>query len=187
MRAPALLLLASFALALAAGGEACAQAPAPAPVSAPDVFVEKLKTYEPAAVVAASQYARNVNMRGNMERQIPMILQGLSHRLKSNNPDLKPEQAKAFADLFIKKLMEDQTGAMERAATLALLETFSKEEIVALNEFYASPIGASVLAKQAQMQGRLDENLRLLRSVLFPRAIEAAKAQARQNGLDLKL
>ena len=62
-----------------------------------------------------------------------------------------------------------------------------KDEIVALNQFYSSPIGRSVLVKMPKLMGRIPELNQLMQEYVLPRALERAKAELQKAGVDMKL
>jgi hypothetical protein len=153
----------------------------------PDKFEEKLKTYDPAAVQAAREYAKTVGMVDMMQKSIPQMRAGLTTQVKAKNPRIDENQLNLFFDAFFKSAFVENGPVLERATLLLVLDTLSKDEIVALNKFYSSPIGRSVLVKMPQFMGRMPEVIQVMQEYVLPRALERAKAEMQKAGIEMKL
>ena len=177
-------LVLSFAAALFLCGQPVgAQTPTPAPGG----YQDKLKTYDPAAVAAAESYAKTFNMRGMMEKSAPGVVRTLAEQLKAKNPGLTEDQNQKFFALFTQKFIADSSEVVEHAMILQMLDVFSKEELVAIDKFYSSPVGVSVLKKMPVLMGHMPHVMDLMQSYIIPRALDAAKDQMRQNGVEVKI
>ncbi len=155
--------------------------------SQPDQFEQKLRTYDPAAVTAAQNYARTFNMRGMLEKSIPALTQAVTQQIKGKNPNINEAQAKEFVDTFLRSAFVDQAPVLEQATILLMLDIFSKDELTALNQFYSSPVGAGILQKMPAMMGRMPEVMQLVQTYVLPRALETARAHMQKNGVDVKI
>lgn len=153
----------------------------------PDKFEEKLKTYDPAAVEAAREYMKTFGMLDMMQKSIPQMRAGLTAQIKAKNPQIDENQVNSFFDAFFKSAFVENGPVLERATLLLMLDIFSKDEIVALNQFYSSPIGRSVLVKMPKLMGRIPELNQLMQEYVLPRALERAKAELQKAGVDMKL
>jgi hypothetical protein len=154
---------------------------------APDQFEQKLKTYDPAAVNAARAYAQTFDIKGVLEKSIPQMRAGLTAQLKAKNPQLDEKKFGVFFDAFFKSAFVDDAPVVEKAILLITLDIMSKEELVALNQFYSSPIGKSILLKMPQLMGRLPELNATMEKYVLPRALERARAEVKKSGVDIKI
>ena len=162
-------------------------APARAAGVTAEQYEEKLKTYDPAAVEAAKFYAQTFELIASYKKSAPQMEQGMARQLKAKNPDITEEQSKLFIKTFEDVSINDGAAAMERGAVLALLDIMSKDELVALRDFYSSPNGASILKKFGAYSERLAEVKGVMKSEIFPRALEAAKAKLKESGVEVKM
>ncbi len=183
MRAIARLLLPLVLLPCLCGAPALAQTPAPAAGG----YQEKLKTYDPAAVAAAESYAKTFNMRGMMEKSAPGVVRTLSEQMKAKNPGLTDAQSQKFFSLFTQNFLSDSSEVVEHAMILQMLDVFSKEELVAVDTFYSSPLGVSVLKKMPVLMGHMPHIMEMMQSFIIPRALDAAKEQMRKDGVEVKI
>lgn len=154
---------------------------------APDKFDEKLKSYDPATLAAARDYMKTFGMKEMLEKSIPPMRQGLLAQLKAKNPGLDEKQASMFMDAFFKSAFVDDAAVTERATIILMLDIFTKDELVALNKFYSSPVGRSILAKMPVMMGRLPEVQEIMSTYVLPRALEHAVGVMKKAGVDMKL
>ncbi len=153
----------------------------------PDQFEQKLKSYDPATVEAARAYARTFDMKGMMEKSAPRIAASLAAQVKAKNPNLNDEQTKLFIDTFMQCALVDNAEVLEQASILLMLDIFTKEELVALDQFYSSPVGAGILKKLPIMMGRMPEIMQVVQTYIVPRALEAAVSRLRERGVEVKI
>jgi hypothetical protein len=178
-------LLKSFVLAFAVLA-ACSQASF-AEDAATDVFAQKLKSYDPEAVEAARSYARTFNFKNIMEKSVPALTQAATRQIKAKNPELTDQQINGFVEAFLKTALVDSAPVLEEASILMMLDIFNKDELIALDKFYSSPVGASIVKKIPIMMGRMPELMQTMQAQVFPRAFAAARDQMKQNGVDVKI
>jgi hypothetical protein len=161
--------------------------PAGALDATPDQFEQKLQSYDPAAVDAARAYARVFDMKGMMEKSIPALKQALLRQLKAKNPSLSDAQLDSFFDAFFRGAFVDGAPVLEQATILIMLEVLSKDEIIALNQFYSSPIGQGILAKMPVVLGRMPELMAVMEKYVIPGALESARATMKKGGVDVRI
>jgi len=161
--------------------------PALALEAAPDQFEQKLQTFDPAAVAAARSYARVFDIKGMMEKSMPALKQALLRQLKAKNPALSDPQIDAFFDAFFRGAFIDGAPVLEQATVIIMLEVLSKDEIVALNQFYSSPIGREILGKMPVVMGRMPELMAVMEKYVIPDALEAARATMKKGGVDVRI
>jgi hypothetical protein len=153
----------------------------------PDQFEEKLRTYDSESVEAARNYAKAFDMKESISKSIPMLKQAMTRQLKSKNPNLTEDQAHEYIDAYVQSAFVDDIGVLDRATVLLVLDIFSKDELVALNQFYSSPIGSGILKKMPTMTVRMSEVVRFMQSYVMPRASEAARAKLLKDGVEVKM
>jgi hypothetical protein len=154
---------------------------------APSELEQKLEIFDPAAVEAARSYARAADMKALIESTIPSLRQLMTSQVKAKNPSVNDAQVNAFVEAFLKVAYVDQAAIVEQATILLMREVFSTDEIIALNEFYSSPIGRKLLAKMPRFAARTTELTILMQSYVFPQAVEAAQQTMKKNGVDIQL
>ncbi|MCW2275388.1 DUF2059 domain-containing protein [Rhodoblastus acidophilus] len=177
MRRPAsLLVLMALALCGAASAQDSAQG-----------YAGKLKAYDPQAVEAAQAYAKTLDLRALVTKSAPFAAQQVNQRLRAANPGLGEDQASAFVDHFVEKMLTQDVDAIERASVLTLLETMDKDELEALRAFQQTPMGAKVVRKMPLLVARLNENMRLMNDFVIPRALAAARDEMLKAGVEVKI
>ncbi|MGO9743077.1 MAG: DUF2059 domain-containing protein [Roseiarcus sp.] len=176
----------ALGLTLAFAASAEAQTAPAAPIS-PDQFAEAIGRYDPESVAAARTYATIYNIRGMVDRTAPGVAQRLAQHVKSLNPNLSDDNIKIFVDTFMQSAMVDNSAVLEQAAELTVLEAFSKDELAALAQFYASPIGAKILQKAPAIMTRLPQILGLMQTYVVPKATQAAEAALRARSVEVKM
>ena len=77
----------------------------------------------------------------------------------------------------------DKLDLLIDLSMISALEVFSKDELIALDEFYSTPVGQSVQAKMPQLVARLPATMQ----VVMPLVIEDMRAKLKTNGLEVKL
>jgi hypothetical protein len=174
-------------LAIAAALMGAAAGPAFALDTPPDQFEQKLKSYDPETVAAALAYAKTFNVKEMFTKTAPQMTKNLTQQLKSQNPALSEEQTKDFIGAFMQSALVDNAEVFEQATILIMLDVFSKDELVALNQFYSSPVGAGILKKMPVMMGRMPELSKVMQSYVLPRALEAARRHMRASGVEVKI
>ncbi len=181
MRLSALILTPFVALALLAG----------APARAQDLggagFEDKIKSYDPATVASARDFAKKFDMQGMIQKALPVLLQRLSQQVAANNPDLGEEKTEKFLGAFTQNLIADNGRTVEQAVILDMLEVISKDELEALNQFASTPIGVRALRKIPTLAARLPNDMQLMQTAVVPRALEEARALMRKDGVEVKI
>jgi hypothetical protein len=72
---------------------------------------------------------------------------------------------------------------MQTINEVAALETFSTQEMIALDDFYSSPAGQVILGKMPQLSLRIGP---MVQSVV-PEMVQEIRAKMRDQGVELKL
>ena len=153
----------------------------------PDQFDRMLQKYDAATVEAARSYARTFNMKQMFERSIPALRQSMMAQLRAKNQALNEQQISAFFEAFMQSALVDAAPVLEQATILIMLDVLTKEEIVALNQFYSSSVGREILAKMPVVLGRIPEVMGLMQTYIIPRALEVAREQMKKSGVDVRI
>ena len=171
-RAP-LLLAILVAVGLSSAG--AAETP-PLPVN--DLQLdEQLAKADPAAVAAARHYYESPKIRDGMLSMLrsltPVIL---ANQEKAAGKAMLPgERAKLVA--VIDKAMNDSFPFLLRLNTVAAVQMFTRDQLVALDQFYSSPMGQSILEKMPALGQRLPQ----IMQAFTPRFTAAVQAGMTTN------
>ncbi|THD47426.1 MAG: DUF2059 domain-containing protein [Bradyrhizobium sp.] len=152
----------------------------------PSQFADKLKGYDPATVEAARAYAHTFNLKGLVAQSAPQIAARVSVQLKTKNPTMTDDQVNQFIDAFMKSVLLENSDVIEQAAIVVMLEVFSKDELIALQQFYSSPVGTEVLKKMPSVMGRMSDITQLMQTYIVPRALDSAVSSLRASGVQVK-
>ena len=146
--------LATLAL-VAAPASAFADVPPPPLPTNEQALQKQLQTFDPGAVAAARHYYES-----------PKVKDGILSVLTSLYPAIIANQEKAsgkkLSDADRMKLLAVLNRAMNenfdfllRLNMVAALETLSTEQLVALDQFYSSPVGQGILDKMPKVSQRM--------------------------------
>lgn len=152
-----------------------------------EAYAAKLKAFDPRAVEAAQGYVQTLDLRALVTKSAPFAAQQVNQRVRVANPGLGEDQASAFVDHFVQKMLTQDVDAIERASVLTLLETMDKVELEALRAFQQTPMGAKVVRKMPLLVARLNENMRLMNDYVIPRALSAARDEMLKSGVEVKI
>ncbi len=184
-------LLGLIVIALTAGaGHAGALAPALAPLPMNEQQVqEQLKTFDPTAVAAVRHYFENPAMKRASLSKMQGVMQAINTeamravRQQEKTPDDKALVAKLEAEnsRVVAAASKAATGNYEFITSLQLiaaLQTFSTDEIVALDAFYNSPTGQAIVGKMPVLSRRMPE----VKRVVMPRLMAVMKVDDPAGG-----
>ena len=146
----------------------------------------KLATYDPVAVEAANSYAKNFDMSKQMKLIAQSMAPGVVANIKRKNPSATEEDIKIFWEEFSRVALVDSAPLFEKWTVMNILDVFTTEEIVAVNDFYSSDVGKRVMSKLPQLMASMPEMLGLLEKYTMPAANAAAKAKLKAMGKDIK-
>ncbi len=152
------------------------------PSNLPASIEKRLQTFDPVAVAAARHYYTSPLLKASFTTMIPKITAGLSEAIEHSNPELdQPSKAEV-----LQVAQEAITGRLDLIidmSMVAALEVLSKDELIAVDQFYSSPVGQSVMTKMPQVMSRLPSMMQ----VVMPLVIEDLRAKMKAKGKDLKL
>jgi hypothetical protein len=174
---------------LAAAVASCLLAPAlPALAQAPvpQATVPK-PPRDPQLVALARDYARAAELTSGLSRSLPAISEQIVRSVRQKNPTASNDTIVAFSDALFDEFLLKRTDEIEAALIDVLIDTYNKEELTALKTFYSSPIGQSIIKKQAQLGAKLPAALQEWTRKAAPEAVQAAGARMKAAGKELKL
>jgi hypothetical protein len=116
----------------------------------PASIEKRLQSFDPAAVAAARHYCTSPLLKASFTAMIPKITEAMGTNLERTNPGLDPEKKRVVLEV-----VQEAVDLMIDMAMIAVLEVYTKEEFIALDQFYSSPVGQSVITKMPQVMNRL--------------------------------
>lgn len=174
-------LLASFIVALSL------LVALPAAAQSPDAELNaKLAKYDPVAVKAALHYAEVFNMKSVLAQSVAPVRDAIVKMVKAKNPGLDDATAKEFVEVALKVMYVDHADFFEKYTITLMLDIFSTEEIIAVDKFYSSDVGRSMLKKMPQMMGRIPEIFAIMEKEIVPLALEEAKKALKAKGKNIR-
>ncbi len=182
MRARSRIVGVALSLALIFGA-----AVASAQQEGPEAYEQKLKSYDPDTVAAAKAYSEMMNIRGAFEQAIPMMSKNLAGELKTKNPKLTDQQVQEFMDVFLHSALVDSADIIQKYSMIMMLDIYTKDELLALNQFYSSPVGSSILKKRPIMMSRIPEMMSLMMKYVIPPALAAARNSMKARGVEITI
>ncbi|HEX3497453.1 MAG TPA: DUF2059 domain-containing protein [Methylocella sp.] len=148
----------------------------------PSSIEKRLESFDPAAVAAARHYYTSPVLKAAFEAMLPKMAEAMDTAIKRANPELDTPSQRAVRDATQEALSTRFDLVIDMAMTAAL-EVFSKDELIALDQFYSSPVGQSVITKMPQVMNRLPAMMQ----VLMPLMLEDVRAKMKAKGKDLRL
>jgi hypothetical protein len=153
----------------------------------PKSIGEKLQKYDVENVKLAKEYMTLFGMQDILKQSVPAVSQALLAQVKQQNPSVNEAQIKKFNDVFFKAAFVDNTKLIEDMTLIICLDIFSKEELSELVKFYSTKVGQSIIKKMPQLIARIPEINQVTMNYIIPLALEAARAEIKKEGLELKL
>jgi hypothetical protein len=171
-----------FAAAILASLPAAAQAPAPGAE-----LDQKLAKYDPAAVTAAKHYAEVFNMKTVPAQSMPAVRDAIIRIVKQKNPEQDDATLKEFVEAALKVMYVDQAGFYEKFTIVTMLDVYTTEEIIVIDQFYSSDVGRSMLKKAPQVIARMPQMFEIMQKQMFPLALEEARKAMKAKGKDIRI
>ncbi len=163
-------------------------APLPAVAQTPGAELDKkLAKYDPAAVKAALHYAETFKMKELLGQSISPVRDAIVKIVKQKNPGIDEATQKEFVEVFLRVMYVDHADFFEKYSLVLMLDTFSTEEIVAIDRFYSSEVGRSMLRKMPQLMARLPEMIAVMQKEIVPLAIKEAQKALKAKGKNIRI
>jgi hypothetical protein len=163
-------------------------APLPVMAQAPDAELDKkLATYDQAAVKAATHYAELVNFKSVLQQSIPAIRETVVRIVKEKNPGQDDATLSEFVDITLKVMYVDHAEFYQKFTIVTMLDVFTVEEIIAVDNFYSSDVGRSMLKKMPQVMAQVPQLFDLMQKQIFPLALAEAQKALKAKGKDIRI
>jgi hypothetical protein len=163
-------------------------APLPAMAQAPEAELDqKLAKYDPAAVKAAKHYAEVFNMKVVLSQSMPAVHDAIIRMVKEKNPQLDDAIVADFVEAALKVMYVDQAPFYEKFTIVTMLDVYTTQEIIAIDQFYSSDVGRSMLKKAPQVLARMPQMFEIMQKQLFPLAMEEAQKALKARGKDIRI
>lgn len=152
----------------------------PLPVNAKQLN-DQLMSYDQVAVAAARHYYQSPSVRKGMMSLVdalsPSIIESIEkQRGRAIEGD---ERGKIIA--AANKATQAQMEMLVGLNVVAALQTMTREELLALDQFYTSPVGQSILTKMPQLNKRLPGVF----DAFIPKFSEAVQAEINAAGINV--
>ena len=115
---------------------------------------KRLATYDPRAVAAVRHYFESPAIHSSLVALTNNMNKAVVGALAKQNPGLDPKQADDIQRV-VGDAVKERLGLLTQMNMVVALDTFSTEELVAMDAFYTSPTGAGILAKLPKMMSHL--------------------------------
>jgi hypothetical protein len=153
------------------------------PVPAERGALEKrLATYDPAAVAAARHYYGSPALKAGVVAIVDNIQKSMMGFVSQQNPTLSEEQL-AKIQAITRSSMNERLDLILEMSMVVALDTLTTSEIVALDQFYSSPVGSSIVAKMPQIAARMPS----IMQTIMPDYVNEIKTKLKAANPELKL
>jgi hypothetical protein len=142
---------------------------------------KRLQSFDPAAVAAARHYYHSPLLQTAFKAMVPQMMRAMDAAIQQSNPNLDAAAKRETLDIA----QEAVNGKIELITDLSMvaaLEVFSKDELVAIDQFYSSAAGQSVLTKMPQVMSKLPSMMQ----VVMPLMLDDLRAKLKAKGVDLR-
>ncbi len=178
--------LGAAALGVALLGLSLPAAPAraddvPAPPTK-EALQKQIAGFDPKAVVAARHYFALPSVRSGLDQMMANMDAAVGQQLAKQNPSATPEKLSQFKALATQSLKARAELILDMDMVNAL-QSFTPAELMALDTFYSSPEGASILSKMPKVMAALPN---MVRSIL-PGYFADVEAKVKAAGGEFKL
>jgi hypothetical protein len=143
---------------------------------------KQLSSFDPAAVAAARHYYTSPVLKASMVAMISKMTDAMGVVLDRSNPGLDEAKKKAALSV-VQETLNDKLDLIIDLSMISALDVLSKDELIAIDKFYSSPIGQSVMVKMPQVMTRLPAMMQ----IIMPGLLDDMRVRMKANGLDVKI
>jgi hypothetical protein len=148
-----------------------------------DASIKKqLGTFDPAAVAAARHYYTSPVLKASMVAMISKMTDAMGVVLDRANPGLDESKKKAALSV-VQETLNDKLDLIIDLSMISALQVLSKDDLIAIDKFYSSPVGQSVLVKMPLVMNRLPAMMQ----IIMPGLLDDMRMRMKANGLDVKI
>ena len=133
---------------------------------------EQLKTFDPAAVSAARHYYESPKIKDGLLSMLKNLSTAIIADQEKSTGKKLSEADRAKVVTVLDQAMKDNFDLLLRLNMIAAVETLSKEQLNALDQFYSSPVGQSILDRMPKVGQRLPE----IMQVFMPKFMGSVQA-----------
>jgi hypothetical protein len=151
------------------------------PVAGP-ALEKRLASYDPKAVAAARHYFLTPAIKAGMVAMVDNMNEAMLGVIEKQNGNLTPEQANR-AKQVIGDAMKARLDLLIQMNMIVALDTFSTDELVALDGFYSSREGSAIVAKMPKMMRQLPAMMQ----AFMPDYMKEVKEKLKASNPELKL
>lgn len=141
---------------------------------------------DPQTLAMAHEYARVAEITATLSRRLLAMSEQVVSRVRQMNPNVPDAVFKAFSQALFDEFLLKRTGEIEATVANVLADTFTKDELKAMRDFYGSPVGRSITQKQAKFIASMPEAERAWLNQALPEAVKAAAARVKASGTELR-
>ena len=150
--------------------------------STPSAIDKRLSNYDPRAVAAARHYYNLPALRTGLIAVIDSVNKSMIGMVAQQNPRLTPDQIGKVQQV-VSDAMKERLTLLQQMSMVVALDTFTTDEMVALDAFYSSPEGSSVLGKMPRIAAQMPAMMQ----TIMPDYLNEIKAKLKASGTELKL
>lgn len=175
------ILSSIMALGFMLAGHVMAHAAEPIPAD-PPALQKRLASYDPAAVEAARHYYAAPARRAGLLKVFDSVQRHLLGDIAKQNPGLDKDVVAKTMSIATGSI-GDRLDILTQMSMVAALDTLTTSELVALDKFYSSPEGLSIVAKMPQIGDKMPEIMK----AVMPAYVDEVKTKLKAADPELKL
>jgi hypothetical protein len=160
---------------------------APARAQSSSELNQKLAKYDPAAVKAALHYFEVADMKSMLTPSVAPMRDAIVNMTKGKNPGVDDATLKEFVEIVLKVMYVDNAEFFEKFTIVTMLDIYTTEEIIAIDKFYSSDVGRSMIKKTPQIIARLPQMFSILQNEIVPLALQEAQKALKAKGKDIRI
>jgi hypothetical protein len=169
---------------LAVTSASLAQTSPDAPPSVPTAAAlqKEIGGFDPRAVAAAKSYFEKDAVKVGLISVVDSVNQQVLALVGKENPKLTPAQS-IEVQTVVRDAMKERLDLLIQMNILIALKTFTADELVALDKFYASPEGSAILVKMPKMMSQVPSVVQ----ALIPDYLAEIKAKLKAANVEVDL
>jgi len=171
-----------FALALIASALGAGVARAETVKESSAALEKQLASHDPKAVAAAQHYYESPAVKAGLVAIMENMNKSMAQVISRQNPNITPQQLDDVKSIVGAALTE-RLDLLLQMNMLIALDIFTTDELVALDKFYSSPEGTSIISKMPKVA----EQLPVVMQKIMPDYLADVKNRIHAKGMELKL
>jgi len=143
---------------------------------------KQLASHDPKAVAAARHYYESPAVKAGLVAIMENMNKSMAQVISQQNPKITQQQLDEVKSIVSSALTE-RLDLLLQMNMLIALDTFTTDELVALDKFYSSPEGTSIMGKMPKVA----EQLPAVMQKIMPDYLADVKNRIQAKGVELKL